>query len=620
MTAALMAMMACSDSDDPIDPGDDDAIAIALSDAALTVLQGASGTTGVTLTRQGGYAGAVDLTVTNLPAGVTAAFVPAQLTGTTSTANLELTAASGATPGAYNLTVNAAGTGVTAATAALTLTIEEAEAGTFELSVEPTSVTVQQGQSAEVTVTADRTGGYTGDIDFSVTGAPTGMTVAFDPETTDENTTTLTVTAGAALAPGTYDLVVTGSSDATGDVTTELEVVVTAASAGGNTTWTFCEAVGTPVWVAARDGDGDWQQVQPDAAGDFAFDVTANGSIAYVLTNNGNAELHVFHGAQSELAVYGGNQCVGDGTTRTVSGSVAGLSDTEQALVSLGSATAFVIPVVSSEFTLEDVPSGELDLLASRLNIDDSGEDPVFEVNRLILRRNVDPADGSTLPVLDFEADESFEPIERALTINNGNGDFLAAISAYVTGNGAVAPFFTGLPAVDGATTYAGVPTDRQQAGDLHFLTVVASPTAEDPTTTRATGLIFAEATDQTVTLGPTIAGVTTEVVDTDPYVRLRTIYTAQAEYASFFVVNYSQTDREATISASTAFTGANVELEIPDFTGVAGWNDDWGLRPGVQTTWFFSASGWTSNGGFDPDLVAGAQFRNATQSGTITP
>jgi hypothetical protein len=52
----------------------------------------------------------------------------------------------------------------------------------------------------------------------------------------------------------------------------------------------------------------------------------------------------------------------------------------------------------------------------------------------------------------------------------------------------------------------------------------------------------------------------------------------------------------------------------------VAGWNDDWGLRPGIQTTWFFSASGWTSNGGFDPDLVAGAQFRNATQSGTITP
>jgi uncharacterized membrane protein len=147
MTAALMAMMACSDSDDPIDPGDDDAIAIALSDAALTVLQGASGTTGVTLTRQGGYAGAVDLTVTNLPAGVTAAFVPAQLTGTTSTANLELTAASGATPGAYNLTVNAAGTGVTAATAALTFTIEEARPGTFALSVEPTSVTVQQGQS-----------------------------------------------------------------------------------------------------------------------------------------------------------------------------------------------------------------------------------------------------------------------------------------------------------------------------------------------------------------------------------------------------------------------------------------------------------------------------------------
>jgi hypothetical protein len=267
------------------------------------------------------------------------------------------------------------------------------------------------------------------------------------------------------------------------------------------------------------------------------------------------------------------------------------------------------------------VPEGELDLLGTPGSSSmTAAMTPSFDVNSLILRRGLDPADGSTLDVLDFSSDEAFEPVERQLTVENAAGEFVATISAYVTPNGAVAPFFTGLPAIDGASTYFGVPADQQQAGDLHVISVFAAPDAEDPLTTRTAGRVFAEATDQTITLGAALAGVTTEVVETDPYVRLRTTYTAQADYGSFYFVTYDQSDRTATILASSSFFANGVELEIPDFTGVDGWDNDWGLRDNEEVDWFFSASGWTGNGVFDPQFTAGAEIRSASQAGTITP
>ena len=619
--AALTAMIACGDSDDPIDPGDDDAIAIALSDAALTILQGEAGTTNVTLTRQGGYTGTVNLAATGLPTGVTAAFTPAQLTAATAIAQLELTAEPGVTPGDYNVTVTASGSGVTDATAALALTIDESTLPEqFTIAVDPTTLQVQQGQSGTATVTATREAGFDGEITFGVTGAPQGMTVTFDPESTDGDETTVTVAAAAGLAAGNYDITIQGNADGAAQASAQLQVTVTEAAAGGNTTWTFCEAVGIPVWVAARDGDGDWVRVQPGGTDEYTFDVTENGSIAYVTSSNGSTELFVYHGTQAELSTQGENQCIGGGTTRTVTGSVEGVDPTDQVFVSLGDATTLVLPALDNEFTLENVPEGELDLIATRVSIDDSGDEPVVSVNSLILRRGLDPADGSELDVLDFSTDEAFEPVEREITVNNAAGEFLFTVSAYVTPNGAVAPFFTGLPAVDGATNYFGIPADRQQAGDLHVLYVGAWPEAEDPLTTRTAGRVFAEATDQTIDLGPGLAGVMTEVIGTDPYVRLQTTYTAQAEYGNFYSVVYSQATRTATIAASSGFFDNGVTLTIPDFTGVDGWDNAWGLQDNEQVEWYFSASGWTGNGIFDPDLTAGAEVRMATQAGTITP
>jgi xyloglucan-specific exo-beta-1,4-glucanase len=89
--------------------------------AALTVAQGASGTSTISIPRTAGFAGAVALTATGLPSGVTAAFNPASTTGTSSL--LTLTASATAATGTANVTVSGTSGALTRTTViALTVT------------------------------------------------------------------------------------------------------------------------------------------------------------------------------------------------------------------------------------------------------------------------------------------------------------------------------------------------------------------------------------------------------------------------------------------------------------------------------------------------------------------
>jgi endo-1,4-beta-xylanase len=88
--------------------------------ASLTVNSGASGTVAVAITRSGGFTGAVALSATGLPAGVTAAFSPASTTGTSSV--LTLTASATAAAGPATITVTGTGGNLTR-TATISLTV-----------------------------------------------------------------------------------------------------------------------------------------------------------------------------------------------------------------------------------------------------------------------------------------------------------------------------------------------------------------------------------------------------------------------------------------------------------------------------------------------------------------
>jgi len=98
-----------------------------LTATAASAVQGATGNSTVTITRAGGFAGAVALATGTLPANVTASFNPASATGATST--LTFTAGATAVPGTYTVAVNGTGTSVANQTTNVALTVTASGGG-----------------------------------------------------------------------------------------------------------------------------------------------------------------------------------------------------------------------------------------------------------------------------------------------------------------------------------------------------------------------------------------------------------------------------------------------------------------------------------------------------------
>ncbi len=83
---------------------------------AASLPRGSTAELTVTVARLAGFTGAITLSAEGLPAGVTAAFAPATVPGSSTTSTLALTASASATVGTVVATVRAKATGVTDAT------------------------------------------------------------------------------------------------------------------------------------------------------------------------------------------------------------------------------------------------------------------------------------------------------------------------------------------------------------------------------------------------------------------------------------------------------------------------------------------------------------------------
>src|SRR2546426_179829 len=177
---------------------------LSLAPAALTLVQGANGTATVTITRTN-FTGAVTLSLGGAPTGVTGSFNPAAPTGTSATLTVSVGGAVAA--GVYNLTVAGAGSAGNRSTP-LTLTVNAAP--DYSLSLAPAALTIAQAANGTATVTISRTN-FTGAVTLSLGGAPAGVTGAFNPAAPTGTTSALTVSVGAAVAPGVYNLTVNGT-------------------------------------------------------------------------------------------------------------------------------------------------------------------------------------------------------------------------------------------------------------------------------------------------------------------------------------------------------------------------------------------------------------------------
>jgi len=181
-----------------------------LSSAPISQTVTAGGTAAsyrITLTPSTGFTGTVNFSMSGLPTGASASFNPSSLTTSGSTA-LAIQTSSSTASGNYSLTITGS-SGTVLSTVTVTLVV----VATFSLSATPTSQTVVFGGTATDNVKLTPSTGFTGTVDFSVSGLPTGATASFNPSSlTSSGSTTLSITTSSSTPVGTYQLTITGSS------------------------------------------------------------------------------------------------------------------------------------------------------------------------------------------------------------------------------------------------------------------------------------------------------------------------------------------------------------------------------------------------------------------------
>jgi hypothetical protein len=174
------------------------------SSQPVTVGSGTSYT--VNVGSVGGFSGNVSLGVTGLPSGASGAFNPTSVAAPGSSTLNVSTAVS--TP-AGNDTLDITGTsGSLMNSTTVTLGVND-----FTISTTPASQTVAAGNSTNYTVTIGNDNGFTGTVDLTAGGLPSGATASFNPTSVNSlGTSTLTVSTTTSTPTGTNALTVTGTS------------------------------------------------------------------------------------------------------------------------------------------------------------------------------------------------------------------------------------------------------------------------------------------------------------------------------------------------------------------------------------------------------------------------
>ena len=193
---------------------------ISASPNTMTLRQGTSGTSTITVTPENGFAGTVSLSISGLPNGVTASFNPASTAGTSA---LTLISSPTAAIGTFTLAVTGSSGTLTNQT---TIALAVNPTGSYTLSASPSNLSIMQGTSGASTIMVAPQGGFNASVGLSVSGLPSGVTASFNPSSTT-STSTLTLMASAVAATGTVTVTVTGTSGSLSSAAT-LSLTVTA--------------------------------------------------------------------------------------------------------------------------------------------------------------------------------------------------------------------------------------------------------------------------------------------------------------------------------------------------------------------------------------------------------
>lgn len=599
LAACAVLITACSAKKEIIAPPVTPVITVTAATTTLAVVQPASGSSVITIGRTN-FAGDVNLTAENLPTGVTATFTPATLSGGATASSVALAVAStaaltGATP--VTVTIRARGTGVSDATATISLTITAVAGGAMSITATPTSASITAGQTTTTAIALTRTGGFTGGVNFTVTGAKTGVTTTLssaNPVT--GNTVTLSVATLTSVVAGPDTLVVRANAAGLTEATATF-IVTVAAPPSNSVTWRFCDPARIPLWFAVQDGaTGTWQRITETSSGVYTFSYgQPRVGIATVMNDNPTIFTQVSYYGTAEIATEALAECKDYPTpgTKSLSGTISGFANAnEVGLVSMGSALSSAANTSTPTFTITKVPTGAVDLIAVRANIVTSS------VQRVLISRGTNLASGASLGTLDLAAGTSFAPGTGSLTITAPNDGTLFGTNVFTTATGSSASFSIASLSSGVAAAYQGVPDANMIASDLQEIQVdqsVGTTISRFITRyTRGPGTF-----NLTMPLDPAVPSIT--AATGAPYARATATGSVSTSFNDLIAVEFKQATRRWEMVTTSAGRAASTtySFTMPDFSTLPGWQNTWGLAAGSAdvTSSFFGLTGANPDG-----------------------
>jgi Concanavalin A-like lectin/glucanases superfamily/Right handed beta helix region len=199
--------------------------AVSAASPAASMVQGQSTTDGIAATIVTGGGLTVSFSASGLPRLVSATISPSSCMSTCN-ALLTLSSTSKVSPGTYNIVVKGTNGGITSSTT-VALTVSTPTSSTFALSTTSPTASVVQGLSTTDGVAATIVTGV--NVSFSASGQPSGVSAAISPSSCMSTcNTVLTLSTTSAAAPGTYNIVVKGTS---GGVSSSATVALTVSAA-----------------------------------------------------------------------------------------------------------------------------------------------------------------------------------------------------------------------------------------------------------------------------------------------------------------------------------------------------------------------------------------------------
>jgi len=560
-------------------------IAISVASASFTVGQGSNTDVLISIERTN-FDKPVTLAVDGaLPTGVTATFSQNPLVSGTSVSTLTIVVAPTVNPTTATFDLRASGDGVTDQTRTISLSVNVT--GSYTLGMLEPTLRVAQGGGGTATVLVTRSGGNGGNVSLSVSGVPVGVGATLAQSTTSDRAVSLTVSATAAIAPGTYPITITSSSPGfTPDQTTSFSIVVISPPSTTSVSVPFCVA-DLPAWFAYQNEGYFWERVLP-IGNTYTFSTTDKAAIAFVFASGSQSETNIMYISRAELTALSDRDCDG---TRTYPGTVSGLNNGQSALVVMG-VSGVLASATSGSFTLNDIAARPLDLVATSGIVT---QNAFLAPDRMIVRRGLDLPSGTTIPDLNFTAAESFAPASSNLTVSGTiAGDLILFQNTLRTLTSSYGTLQVANPVGTTATLYA-VPANQLATGDLHEFFVDASNASV--TVGHAYVEYFRDPADKTIALSPILSAPAVSLLSAAPYARLRASLPAQAEYPTVARFHFSQgplgSRRFVIPVLSAAHLGAmptTWEFVIPDMSGTAGFNAAWMLSAGQNVPYLAEA------------------------------